>query len=44
MSAGKRINQGHHHNIMLDLLSLIWGYGESYTIVQWITSQPASAS
>ena len=29
-------------HIVLDLISLIWGFGETCTIVHGITSQPAS--
>ena len=29
------------HNIVLDLRSPVWGFGESWTIVHGITSQPA---
>ena len=31
-------------HIVLDLRSLIWGFGESCTIVHRITSQPANVS
>ena len=45
--------QGHHHSgdrvvrrsvIECDLLSLTWGFGESYMIVHCIISQPAIVS